>query len=161
MRCFRATLVSACLVASLAGTANRPTPWSRGVEVVAGGFSDPVGVAVDRDGSVVVSDRKTGAIVRIAPNGRRAVLVTGLERPAGVAFDPQGRLLIVEERARRVLRRHASGSLEILATGIVRPRWITAATDGRRHDLPLRNPVSQVWKTERQERSSRTPHANH
>ncbi|MDA1183270.1 MAG: hypothetical protein O2930_01330 [Acidobacteria bacterium] len=114
----------------MAGTS---TPASRSrptVEVVAGGFGDPVGVAVAHDGSVVVSDRKTGEIVQIAPMGARTVLVAGLEGPAGVAFDPQGGLLIVEERGRRVLRRDPSGSLDVLAFGITGARWIASAPDG-------------------------------
>ena len=130
MQCFRAALASACVVASLAGTSAPATSLSGAVEIVAEGFSDPVGVAVDHNGSIVVSDQKRGAIVRIAPNGQRSVLVSGLERPAGVAFDPQGDLIIVEERGRRVLRRRSSGLLEILASGIIGPRWVTVAPDG-------------------------------
>ena len=130
MQCFRAALASACVVASLAGTSTPATRLSGAVELVAEGFSDPVGVAVAHDGSIVVSDQKRGAIVRIAPNGQRSVLVSRLERPVGVAFDPQGDPIIVEERGRRVLRRRASGSLEVLATGIIGPRWVAVAPDG-------------------------------
>ena len=129
-RCFRATLVSVCLVASLASTSTPAARSSSGIEVVARRLSDPIGVAVDRDGSVVIVERKAGTISRMAPNDRRTVLVRGLEGPAGVAFDAAGRLLIVEERGQRVLRRNLSGSLEVLATGIVGPRWITTAPDG-------------------------------
>ena len=100
------------------------------MEAVAGGFQDPIGVAVDRNGSIVVSDRKADTITQIAPNGQRTVLLGGLEGPAGVTFDPDGRLLIVEERGRRVLRRDPSGSLAVLASGIVGPRWIAAAPNG-------------------------------
>jgi DNA-binding beta-propeller fold protein YncE len=129
-RCVRATLVSLCLVVALTGTWMPAAHSSSTVEVVAGGFKDPVGVAVDRDGSIVVSDRKRGTVTQIATNGRRTVLLGGIDGPAGIAFDPGGGLLIVEERGRRVLRRNPSGSLEVLATGIVDPRWITTAPDG-------------------------------
>ena len=87
VQCFRAALTSACVVVSLAGTSTPATRLSRAVEVVAEGFSNPVGVTVHHNGSIVVSDRKRGAIVRISPNGQRTVLASGLERPAGVAFD--------------------------------------------------------------------------
>ncbi len=129
-RRFRATLVSVCLVASLTGTSTPAARSSSTIEVVAAGFKDPVGVAVDHDGSIVVSDRKAGTITQISTNGRRTVLVSRLEGPAGVAFDPDGGLLIVEQRGRRVLRRDPSGSLAVLAFGIVGPRWITTAPDG-------------------------------
>jgi sugar lactone lactonase YvrE len=122
--------MSVCLAASIAGTS---TPASRSlpaVEVVAGGLADPVGVAVGRDGSIAVSDRKTGEIVQIDPSGNRTVLATGLDGPAGLAFDAQGGLLIVEERGRRVLRRDPSGALDVLASGIAGPRWIASAPDG-------------------------------
>ena len=129
-RSLRAILASVCLAAWLAGTSTPAQQTSSLIEVVAGGFKDPVGVAVDRDGSIVVSDRKAGTITRIALHGRRDVLVRGLEGPAGVTFDQGGGLLIVEERGRRVLRRDPSGTLAILASGIVGPRWIAAAPNG-------------------------------
>ena len=129
-RSLRAILASVCLAAWLAGTSTAAQQPSSLIEVVAGGFKDPVGVAVDGDGSIVVSDRKADTITRIAPDGRRTVLVRGLEGPAGVAFDPDGGLLIVEERGRRVLRRDPSGSLAVVVSGVVGPRWIAAAPDG-------------------------------
>jgi DNA-binding beta-propeller fold protein YncE len=114
----------------LTGNSTPAARSSSTIEVVAAGFKDPVGVAVDPDGSIVVSDRKAGTITQISTNGRRTVLVSRLEGPAGVAFDPDGGLLIVEQRGRRVLRRDPSGSLAVLAFGIVVPRWTTTAPDG-------------------------------
>lgn len=123
-------VVAVCLMRPVAGTSAPPQHPLAGVEVVAQGFKNPIGVAVNRDGSIVVSDKKAGTITQIAPDGQQMVLVGGLEGPAGVAFDLDGGLLIVEERERRILRRDPSGSLAVLASGIVSPRWIAISPDG-------------------------------
>lgn len=117
-------------VGSLSAKEPRAITAPAPVEIVAEGFKDPLGVAVHRDGSIVVSDRKAGTITHIASDGSPGALVRGLEGPAGVAFDPDDGLLIVEERGRRVLRRDPSGSLAIVASGIVSPRWIAVGSNG-------------------------------
>ncbi|MBI4886903.1 MAG: hypothetical protein HY824_07415 [Acidobacteria bacterium] len=98
--------------------------------MLAQGFDDPFGVAVDDQGSIVVSDRKAGTITQIARDGTRSVLVDGLEGPAGIAFDVDGGLLIAEERGRRILKRSLSGSLAVVTSGIVSPRWIIVGAGG-------------------------------
>ena len=95
------------------------------VELVADGFRQPAGVLVDEPGAIFVSDRKAGTITRIAPDGSRALIVTGLKRPVGLALD-QGRLLIAEAGRGRVLRLEPSGALTVLASGIKHPRWLAA-----------------------------------
>ena len=99
-------------------------------EIVARGFDDLFGVAVNSSGAIVVSDTKAGTVTEIGPNGRRTVLLRRLDGPAGVAFDDEDALLIVEARAGRVLRRDPTGAIGILATGMVKPQWIAVGADG-------------------------------
>ena len=99
------------------------------VEIVADGFKEPTGVAVDSSGALFVSDRKAGEVLKITGSDV-APFVTDLKRPVGLAFDGQGRLLIVEEHSGRLLRREAAGSLTVSAAGMKKPRWIALAEDG-------------------------------
>jgi PKD repeat protein/sugar lactone lactonase YvrE len=99
------------------------------VEIVLDGHQELVGVVVTVDGTLYVSDREAGLVLRRAPAGLPAVAAQNLDHPAGLALDGDGRLLIVEEGAGRILRLEPSGALTVLATGIKKPRWIAAATD--------------------------------
>lgn len=125
-----ATSLLGVLIALFVISRATPAAQSASLEVVAAGFVDPVGVAVDASSTIVVSDRIAGTIVQIAADGSQSILLSGLHRPAGLAFDPAGGLLIAEQGSGRVLRRDPSGALGILAAGINGPRWIAAAGDG-------------------------------
>jgi glucose/arabinose dehydrogenase len=47
-------------------------------DVVATGFEDASGMAVQGDGSIFVVDRRAGTLERIAPGGGRQVLISNL-----------------------------------------------------------------------------------
>lgn len=99
------------------------------VEVVAQGFSEPTGVAVNQDGAIFVSDRKSGKVFKIVGTAVGPI-VTNLQRPVGLEFDKEGRLLIVEEKTGSLLRLETNRSLTVLAQGMEKPRWVTVAEDG-------------------------------
>jgi len=99
-------------------------------EVYAEGFGDLRGIVVDNDGNVLVADRETGTITRVAPDRSHAVVASGLERPIGLALDRENRLLIAEERAGRVVRVEPGGGRTILIAGVKRPRWLSVSGDG-------------------------------
>lgn len=100
------------------------------IEIVAEGLGHLRGIVVDGAGTVLVTDRKKGALVEIAPGGGVSVVADRLRRPGGVALDREGRLLVVEGGRRRILRREADGAMTVLAAGVKHPRWIAAAPDG-------------------------------
>lgn len=100
------------------------------VEIVLDGQGDLTGVVVARDGSVLVSDRSAGSVLRVLPDGQTQVAVTGLDRPAGLALDAQDRLLVAEEHAGIVTRVEVSGARTIVAAGIKAPRWLALGPDG-------------------------------
>lgn len=94
------------------------------VEVVAHGFRDLAGIVVDAAGNVLVADRGTGTVTRIAPDHRRTTIAANLAHPAGLALDAAGRVLIAEEGAGRVVRMEADGRRTTLISGIKAPRWL-------------------------------------
>ena len=59
-------------------------------EVVADGFDELRGIAVDPDGGVFVADRHAGSITRIAPDHSPRILAKMFKRPVGLAFTLPG-----------------------------------------------------------------------
>jgi sugar lactone lactonase YvrE len=100
------------------------------VEILVDGRSELVGVAVDADGTVYVSDRGSGHVYRLTADGTLAVAASNLDRPAGLTFDHGGRLLVAEEKAGRILRIDAGGSVTTIVSGIRTPRWIAVSPSG-------------------------------
>jgi len=100
------------------------------MEVVADGFEELRGVAVDANDLVYVADRKAGTVTRIGTDQSKTIVASLLDRPTGLAFDLNGRLLIVERGKGRLLRLEADGSLTAVAEGMRNPRWVTVAVAG-------------------------------
>lgn len=97
-------------------------------DVLAYGFEDPSGLAVQSDGTVLVTDRGAGTLTRVAPPGIRQIIVSDLHEPSGVAAVPDS--VFVLERA-RVLRLEPNGIVSVESTLSGRARAITAGPDGR------------------------------
>ena len=106
--------------ASLAATA----PY----EVLASGFNDPSGIAVESDGSVLVVDRRAGSLTRIFPDGVRQNVLGNLHRPRGVAV-AAGSVFVLEPA--RVLRLDPAGVVSIVSAFAFQARAITSDPYGR------------------------------
>ncbi len=98
-------------------------------QVYADGFGDLRGIVVDDTGNVLVADRATGTITRVAPDRSHSIVASRLERPIGLALDREGRLLVAEERAGRVIRIEPNGRRTTLVSGIKQPRWLAVSGD--------------------------------
>ena len=124
-------------------TAAPSVRWPVGVRTVAGSgepgradgawsaarFSDPFGVAVDRDGHVFVADAgDNNAIRRVSPDGRVSVFCGGREgfgdgdaasatfrTPSGLAFLPDGRLVVADTGNNAIRLVGRDGSVTTLA----------------------------------------------
>ncbi len=81
-------------------------------------------VAIDRDGSLLVTDETDGKLQLITPAGRAATIVSGLDDPTGVAISARGEIYVAEEGANRVSRVEADGSLSVIAEGLGQPRGL-------------------------------------
>jgi DNA-binding beta-propeller fold protein YncE len=63
---------------------------------VPGQFHVPHGIAVDRDGTVLVADRENSRLERFAPDGRLIAVWTDVARPCEVTVDPSGNIFVAE-----------------------------------------------------------------
>ena len=97
-------------------------------EIVADGFREPMGIVVDDEGVIYLTDHKGGKVFEIT-DGQVETLVQYLEDPVGLAFDPEGRLLIVEEDEGRLLRLEEDGKLTVMVEGVKNPRWVATGED--------------------------------
>jgi hypothetical protein len=97
-------------------------------DVVATGFEDASGMAVQGDGSIFVVDRRAGTLERIAPGGGRQVLISNLRAPSGVAVAP-GRVLVLDDD--RVLQLDPDGVVSAVSVIVPQTRAIAAGADGR------------------------------
>jgi len=78
------------------------------------GFSNPVGVAVDSRGHILVTDSEAGAIVVLREDGEELARITeGLIRPTGIAVHPlSGAIYVVDTATHSVSVFSADGILE-------------------------------------------------
>ena len=87
-------------------------------KVLATGFAAPTGLTVE-GGSLFLSDRAAGEILRIAEDGEALatpeVLVEGLQAPEGFAFFEEALFFVVEADAARVVEIQKDGSRRVLA----------------------------------------------
>ena len=97
-------------------------------DVLASGFEDPSGVAVQSDGSVLVVDRRAGSLTRISPDGVRQNVLGNLRRPRGVAI-AAGSVFVLEPA--RVLRLDQDGIVSIVSAFAFQARAITSDPHGR------------------------------
>jgi sugar lactone lactonase YvrE len=103
------------VVAVEQGTGRVLSVGSAGVEVIASGLNEPVGVTVTADGTVLVGD--TGRVVKVTNSGTET-LVDGLQRPQGV-LATDGTLFIVDAGEKAVIAVDlACGARTTIASGL-------------------------------------------
>lgn len=105
--------------------------WPVTIRTVAGGFSDPFGVVLDRAGNAYVADAgEHNQIRKIAPDGSVSVLAGGAEgfadgsgaaaafnTPSGLAIDAAGNLLVADTGNNAIRRVTPQGVVTTLAGG--------------------------------------------
>lgn len=98
-------------------------------DVFASGFEDPSGLAVESDGTVLVTDRRAGTLTRVTPAGARQIILNNLHDPRGVAAGAGG--VFVLEGGVRVLRLDQNGIVSLVTASLKQARAIAAGPDGR------------------------------
>ncbi len=83
------------------GTGRVLSVRSGGIEVLAAGLQDPVGVAIDAEGACLVAESGAGRVVRLNES-RMDTVVAGLQRPQGISVR-DGVLYIVDAGARELV----------------------------------------------------------
>jgi len=98
-------------------------------EVVVRGLHDPVGLAVDRDGTIYVAEEQTNRVIRFAPGtrARTVIVAAGLDQPLGLALRTDGSLLVADSHHGRIVRVLEDGTLEPVLEGLKLPVNVTAA----------------------------------
>lgn len=112
------------VVATSGGQVSRYVPAQARSEVLADGFDQLYGIAVNSAG-VVVTEFGTGRLLRMAV-GTVEVLAAGLAGPVGIALTEDGAYLVAESGAGRVVRIGESGVVTMV-DGLVRPQGIALA----------------------------------
>ncbi len=115
------------VVTTSGGQVSRYVPARAETEVLADGFDQPYGVAVDGD-AVVVAEFGTGRVLAVRASGVE-VLAVGLLDPVGVAIAPDGNVLVAESAAGRVVKLTGS-TVEVVVDGLGCPQGIVVA-EGR------------------------------
>lgn len=83
-------------------------------------------VAVDRDGSLLISDEIDGVVRLLTPAGRMTILASNLDGPTAMLLAGDGAVYVAEENAGRVVRLERDGSTTLIANGLGQPRDIEA-----------------------------------
>jgi hypothetical protein len=125
----RVRIVSFGVISTIAGTGN-PSFTGDGAAGPFAGLSEPTGLAVQRDGSVLIADsdnarvrrlRPRGTLVTVAGNGTPAAtadagsaLSIGLALPRGVAAAADGSFLIADAKADRIRRIAPDGTADTI-----------------------------------------------
>ena len=73
-----------------------------------------VGLAVDRDGNIFLTDTGNNRILKVTPGGTISKVMTAIE-PRGIAIDEQGDIYVAETGANQVKKLDLSGELSTVA----------------------------------------------
>ena len=104
------------------------------------GFQQPGAVLACADGAMLVSEPRTGRVVRVAGDDTRKVAAEGLQLPIGLAPAPDGGAYVAESGTGRVLHLPlAGGEPACVAEGLGGVRDLAVAPDGRIVALDVRD----------------------
>ncbi|MHA7664884.1 SMP-30/gluconolactonase/LRE family protein [Mycolicibacterium sp. HS_4_1] len=112
------------VVTTSGGQISRYAPERAETKVLADGFDQLYGVAVDGD-AVVVAELGTGRVLAVAA-GAVEVLAIGLLDPVGVAIAPDGGVLVAESAAGRIVKVKGS-TVDVVVDGLGCPQGIAVA----------------------------------
>ncbi|UYV35923.1 SMP-30/gluconolactonase/LRE family protein [Rhodobacteraceae bacterium D3-12] len=89
-------------------------------EAVTGGLVLPVGMVLDGQDAVYITEAGTGSVARITlADGKKTVVAEGLVMPEGIDMAPDGRLIVAEVGKQQVVAIDpATGKAEVLASGL-------------------------------------------
>jgi sugar lactone lactonase YvrE len=85
-------------------------------------------------GDLFEADFSSGNIYRFAPNGSRALYITGLSGPEGLAFDRNGNLFVSETGTGRIYKFATDGTQSIFASGLNGPASLVFDAAGNLFD---------------------------
>jgi sugar lactone lactonase YvrE len=110
----------------------------------AGGFTNPFGLAFDREDNLYVADWLNGRITKIAPDKTQSIFATGLSQPRGLAFDAAGNLYVANSGNGRIIRIAPDATATTFAAGFSGPSGIAFDTAGNLYVANQSGTVSKV-----------------
>lgn len=102
------------------------------VPLTNGGVGIPMGIAVNSQGEILISDLELHRIVKVPGQGGKPELLAEVQAPRGVWIDDQDRLWVVcQEKNRQLVRVAADGKVETVAEGrpFQFPHTVVVGTD--------------------------------
>jgi len=97
---------------------------------LAGGLSQPYGVAVDNSGDIYVADSGNNRVVEITPSGTSTVVGSGFGTPKGVAVDNSGDVFVADTGNNEVVEITPSGSGQTIGSGLLAPAGVAVDNSG-------------------------------
>lgn len=96
-------------------------------------FNYPIGITVQSDGKILVTDLNNNAIKRMDSTGQNVVILgSGFSGPHAVAVQSDGKILVVDCYNHAIKRMDANGTnIVTLGTGFYYPRAIAVQPDGK------------------------------
>ena len=128
----RGFLYSIAAMLPLLGTQafSAATRWSRD-RVVATGLSSPVGMALDRDGRLLVASWSAGKVIAIDAQGKASVVAEDLNGPSGLALGPHGEIYVASYSGDLVWQLGGSGQKKVFVRGLATPAGLSFDLKGR------------------------------
>lgn len=96
-------------------------------------FNDPEGVAVDRNGDILVADTRNQTVRRTRSGGGATVSfrpVRGVFRVKGIAVDPGGGIYTIEEGANWLRKLTGTNRPTVVVDGLHKPSGVASGPDG-------------------------------
>lgn len=86
----------------------------------------PTGIASDADGNVYIAEFTTNTIIKITPEGKRAVYLadTKINGPIGLAFDNANNLYIANYNRNNILKFSPYGEMNVLISNVKKPYYL-------------------------------------
>ena len=91
---------------------------------IADGLQQPMGLAIARDGAILVCEADTGCLLKIEPYGGITTVARGLSRPADVCIAEDGACFVTEADGGRIVHVSLSGDVTTLLSGLRSPHGV-------------------------------------
>jgi sugar lactone lactonase YvrE len=95
----------------------RVAPGQQPKALTGGSLEIPVGVAVDKDGTIVVCDRRLGSVLRIPKEGGTPAELARVPAPAGVLLAGNGDIIVLSSGPDQIVRVNAKGEVSPIVKG--------------------------------------------
>jgi sugar lactone lactonase YvrE len=116
----------------------------------AGEFDKPMGIAIEPDGNLVVTDLGLAAVFRLPAAGGKPEEIARVPAPHGIALDRDGGFVVVSQAKDQLVRVSAQGEVTPIVNGSLAPKnnphYVVADSEGY---CVTDNYAAAVWRVTR------------